>query len=210
MSEGRKFLSRLKSRVSFTQIMNANFNKRTVLIVGLLVVALVLLAVVKGTGLFQNASNEQQKQADQQDPLTHHFEDVLKYKNQYMGNASNLSNLFNNLPLNHVGMTFELLPDTLAAEINYNGVVSDIGSTLVQRSLIYNATAAFALIDNLEEIHANFIGEAYQIKREDIETWYGVNVSTLADTEVWVKTVQSRLANDEYVFDSAAAIIKKK
>lgn len=69
--------------------------------IGLVVgIALVLLI-----GVFYVLSNNQ-KQVEKEDVKqlsveTHNFNKVLAYENDYMGNNSNITNLFNKLPLSN-------------------------------------------------------------------------------------------------------------
>lgn len=93
-----------------------------------------------------------------------------------MGNASNLANLFSSLPLSNTDRSYQLYPDTLTAEVNYKETVMNIGEEKVNKAFIYNATAAVALIDNLDAIHFDFAGESYKVIRSDVEEWYGVEL----------------------------------
>ncbi|MEX1028487.1 MAG: hypothetical protein WDZ91_00400 [Paenibacillaceae bacterium] len=58
------------------------------------------------------------------------------------------------------------MTDTLTYKNKYMGNASNlaiIGEERVKRAIIDNATAAFALIDNLEAIRFYFAGESYEI-----------------------------------------------
>lgn len=182
---------------------------RNKFILGLIVVGIALFGIVQGIIIPRIAQNEQQYAAAQQDPLTHDFENTLKYKNQYMGNAGNVTNLFRSLPLNNVDRSFQLYPDTYTVEINYKESIGDIGEDQVGRALIYNATAAFALIDNLEAIHFHFInGASAKVLRSDVERWYGVKAAALAEQGNWRNRVQSKLDDEEYVRQCKETILQ--
>lgn len=174
---------------------------RNRIIICLIVVGLALFGVVHGIIMPQIEHTKKQYMEDQQNPLSHDIENALQFKSKYMGDNSNIINLFNSLPLNNVGMSFRLIPDKLTAEINYKSYVKDIGEDQVNKALIYNATASFALIDNLEAINFNFIGTSYKVSRNDVANWYGVKLSTLLKKDVWEKTVQNKLKDSEYVLD---------
>jgi hypothetical protein len=145
---------------------------------------------------------------DQQDPLRHDIGSVLKFKNKYMGDFSNLANLFDTLPLSDVDVSFQLYPDKLMAEVNYKKAFTDIGEDMVDQVLVYNATAAFALIDNLEGLKINFQGKSYTICRRDVVGWYGVDLTTLLKKDIWNRTVQAKLMDDEYVHNFINKIVK--
>lgn len=181
-------------------------NTRSKIILCLLVIAVVLFGAVQGIIMPRLAESRQQLAVKSQDPAAHDFDSILKYKNQYMGNASNFANLFYSLPLNDVEMTFKLYPEELTGEVRYKAQVSDMGEDRVDRALIYNSTAAFALIDNLEAVVFNFEGSSYKILRRDVEKWYGSELNTLTEKSAWEKAVQSKLRDDDYVRSCIKAI----
>lgn len=131
----------------------------------------------------------------QQDPETHEFEKVTQYESPYMGNASNVINLLNELPLNQYRGTIEIDPDTLSLLVNYN-----INSTEIERqakqAVIYNSTATFALIENLQQINMNFKDKTYSVSRDRVEKWFGTTLVDLKDPEMFKNKVQSQLTED--------------
>ncbi|MEQ6378330.1 DUF4825 domain-containing protein [Bacillaceae bacterium S4-13-58] len=145
----------------------------------------------------------------QQEPATHDLNSILEYKNKYMGNASNVSNLFQHLPLSNVGMNFELHPENLEIEVNYKDTVWNIGEEKVKSSLLYNSTAAFALIDNLKIIDYNFSGASYQVKSADVESLYS-DFNNILEKENWSNYVQSKMNDLQYVEDTFLGVIKPK
>ena len=154
--------------------------------IGLVVgIALVLLI-----GVFYVLSNNQ-KQVEKEDVKqlsveTHNFNKVLAYENDYMGNNSNITNLFNKLPLSNYKYTVELEPDTFTAAINYNRS-SD------EKAVIYNTTAAFVLIKNLEVIDMRFSDRSYVMTRENVEQWFGDDFERLIDPSIFKDKVQNAL-----------------
>lgn len=182
-------------------------NTRNKLILGLAVAGVVLLGAVYGVILPWTSQDKQLQVSDGQNPLTQDFESIAKYKNKYMGNASNIGNLFHSLPLNDTEMSFQLYTDTLTAEIFYKSDISEIGGDMVDRALIYNATAAFALIENLDAVKFSFEDISYRALRADVEKWYGIGLQALAGKEIWAEKVQSKLSDEEYVKSCIKAII---
>lgn len=175
---------------------------RNNIIIATAAIGILLTILVQGYVIPANNQKKLQYAINQQNPETHDLKSIIKYKNKYMGNMSNLSNLFYNLPLGNGGITFQLFPDRLAADINYKESENSINREDNYRSLrtvIYNSTAAFALIDNLQEIHMSFAGSSYIITRKDLEKWYGTKVQGLLDENVWKSAVQSRLKDDSYI-----------
>ncbi|MDD3838997.1 MAG: DUF4825 domain-containing protein [Clostridia bacterium] len=165
----------------------------------LIVAGVVLYGVVQGIIIPDISNKREQYIIQQQDALTHDLGSVLKYKDKYMGNAPNITNLFNSLPLCDVPMTFQFYPDSLTVEVKYQKAIDEIGMQRVERALIYNSTAAFMLIDNLEAIIFTFYDEEYKVLRGDVEKWYDIKLSSLADDDIWYKKVQCKLNDDEYI-----------
>ncbi|EIM05380.1 hypothetical protein A1A1_16485 [Planococcus antarcticus DSM 14505] len=174
-------------------------NTKNKVILFLLIIGFSLFGVIQGIVLPNIKQDEAQYVKEQQEPLTHNFEASLPYKSKYMGNASNLFNLFHSLPLSHVEKTFQLDSEMLSAKVIYNERISDIGIEKVERSVVYNATAAFALIDNLEEVQFSFLDQNYQVLRSGIQAEYEVPLSELAEVEVWEKEVQLELKDPNRV-----------
>ena len=168
-------------------------------IVALIVVGLLLSGWVYGYVMPRLERSRVQYWADQEDPLTHSFDRIARYQSPYMGDASNLGNLFSALPLGSVNRSLRLLPEALTVHVIYEERVSSIGHEKVERSLIYNATAAFGLIDNLETVVFTFGDRSYEVHRVDMEAWYGANLASLASEDVWAEQVQDNLAEEDYV-----------
>jgi len=154
--------------------------------IGLVVgIALVLLL-----GVVYVLTNNQ-KQVDQEDleQLTvesHNFKKVLAYENDYMGNNSNITNLFNNLPLSDRRGIVELNSDTYTFIVHYN-------TSGDEKSVIYNATAAFVLIKNLDVIDMRFSDQSYVITRKNVEEWFEDDLNSLIDPAVFKEKVQKPL-----------------
>ena len=87
---------------------------------------------------------------------------------------------------------------TIKLEMNYKDTIRNIGEEKVKRSLLYNSTAAFALIENLKEIDYNFSEASYQAKRTDIEALYS-NFLYILQTDQWKASVQAKMNNTQYV-----------
>src|SRR5690554_774854 len=62
-------------------------------------------------------------------PMTADINYILPYKNKYMGNSSNLINLFRHLPLGETRTTFNLYPDELTARVYYKDTMLGAGKT---------------------------------------------------------------------------------
>ncbi|MEK4086212.1 DUF4825 domain-containing protein [Psychrobacillus sp. FSL K6-1415] len=154
--------------------------------IGLVIaIALILLLGVVYV-LSNNQKQVEQEDVEQLSVETHNFKKVLAYENEYMGNNSNITNLFNNLPLSNYKDIVELEPDTFTSIVKYN-TSSD------EKSVIYNSTAAFVLIKNLEVINMRFSDQSYSVTRENVERWFGSDFDILIDPAVFKEKVQQPL-----------------
>ncbi len=98
---------------------------------------------------------------------------IIKYKNKYVGDNSNLGNLLHDLPLSEYGLTFKIDSKKYGVIINYNTTDWYKNDNLyIEKSLIYNSASIFLLIDNVEYIKYNFSGSSYTITREQFEKDY--------------------------------------
>lgn len=174
---------------------------RNWVIICLMIVGVVVFGIVQGSVIPHITQEKQQYISEQKDPLTHDIGGILKYKSRYMGNASNIANLFYSLPLSNLEMSFQLRPEILKLEVNYKGDIPfrTISEDKVKQSFIYNATAAFSLIDNLEAIQFKIDGTSYNVVRSHVEQWYGVKLATLTEADTWASLVQSKLNDSKYL-----------
>lgn len=173
--------------------------KNNFIIIILVVIGVLGYAFVEGYIKPRIESDNEKYYLEQREPLTHDFSSVLKYKNRYMGNASNLINLNYNLPLCNIERMYQLYPKRLTAEINYKVKPESINRDKLNRVLVYNSTANFVLIDNMKVLKMNFIGASYTITRASVEKWYCTSLKTLRNEKIWKNKVQSKLVDKDYV-----------
>ncbi|MHA0856424.1 DUF4825 domain-containing protein [Paenibacillus sp. CMAA1364] len=181
---------------------------RNFIIVGLLLLGIIISVLVYGVINPRLAKNEEQYAQDQQDPLTHDVTSILKYRNKYMGNATNNIHLMGSLPLANIDRTFQQFPDTFTFEVHFKENILAIDKGHLEKSLIYNASAAFSLIDNLDEIHFIFMEDSYSVTRSAVAQWYNVDLSTLTDEHTWKQLVQSKLSDESYVADAMRTVFQ--
>lgn len=101
------------------------------------------------------------------------IDNIIKYKNKYVGNNSNDGNLISNLPLSEYGYIFEI--DLVNFELIIDYHITDWyinNNYYLEKSLIYNSVSIFSLIDNVDIITFNFSGNSYEINRKQIEKIY--------------------------------------
>ena len=127
------------------------------------------------------------------------IDNIIKYKNKYIGNNSNTCNLVNNLPLAEYGYEIEIDSKDLGLTINYHMTDWYINENLyLEKCLVYNSVSLFYLIDNLEYIKYNFSGNSYEIKRSDIESIYP-NYKNIKDKKLFNKYVEDKMNNIDFI-----------
>ena len=131
----------------------------------------------------------------QQDPLTHDFEKVTSFDKPYMGDASNLGGLFSALPLNNYRGPMEMDTEKFSLTVDYN-LDTDISTETVKQTVVYNTTAAFTLIGNLQEITLLIDDESYIVTRENVEKWFGTTLVDFKDPKIFKEKVQAHLTTD--------------
>lgn len=173
-------------------------NKKNKVIIGLLSVAMILFSMIQ----FWIIPTEEAKQANyarnQTDSLTHDISAIEDYRFPYVGNASNIGGLFENLPLNNVSKKYEIDSDNCTLTVNYLDTVWNIGEEKVHRDLIYNSAAAMAVIDNLTGVTYNFAGDSYSFERKELEEILGSPLSNLLVPEKWREEIQTQLSSKEF------------
>ena len=175
-------------------------NSKNKVIIVLVVIALIATLIMQFVVLPRIEQNKKEYLKNQQNPTKHSLKSILKYQNKYMGNASNISQLYNNLPLSTISNSLKLNSDELTAEVYYKENTGAIDKTLLKQALIYNATASFALIDNLQKVKYVFTGNTYSITREIVEFWYDTdNLNSLLTEEKWKNKVQKDFNDNDIV-----------
>ena len=112
------------------------------------------------------------------------IENIIKYKNKYIGNNSNISHLIDDLPLSEYSYIFMINSENLELVINYNITDWYINENqYLEKSLLYNTVSIFALIGNVEQITFNFSGQTYSVSRKQTEELYP-NYSYIVKNEI--------------------------
>lgn len=173
-------------------------SKKNKVIICLLVIAAILFCVIQFVIIPANQVRQAKYTRNQTDALTHDITAIQDYKRPYVGDVSNIGNLFWNLPLNNISMKFQIDSDTCSLTVNYLDTVWNVGKEKVYRDLIYNSVAAMAAIDNLSAVTYEFFGDKFFFDRKQIETVFGTPLSKLLDKETWNEEVQSQLNSPHF------------
>ena len=133
------------------------------------------------------------------------IENIIQYKNQYVGNNSNDSHLIDNLPLAEYGYVFEIDSKNLGLTIDYHVTDWYINENhYLEKSLLYNSVSIFALIDNVEQITFNFSGNAYTVSRKQMDELYP-NFEDIIGNETnqnnFNKYLENKMNDNDFVED---------
>ena len=122
-------------------------------------------------------------------------EDVFQYKNAYVGDNSAVINIVNHSMQsdNFRGLELKTKETPYGIILNYDGSESEKND---KKTVIYNATYLFALIQNAEWITFNFKHQEYKITKDALIEWYGEDFSTLQSEEE-LKTLIHKRWDDE-------------
>jgi hypothetical protein len=183
--------------------------KRNIIIILLVIIGLIGISIIELKVKPSMEKNRAEYAEKQKSPLTHDFRSIMQYKSKYMGNHSNLINLNRSLPLSEVPNTFESYPKNFTWHINFKEITSVIGEEKIKLSLLYNSTANFVLIDNLEVLVFNFHDKSYTIKRTDAEAYLQKDFNSLQDSSTLIKNIQTRLSDKSFVEEYYKAVINK-
>ena len=131
------------------------------------------------------------------------IDNIIDFKNKYIGNNTNIGNLLHSLPLSEYGLVFEIDSENLELTVDYHITDWYIDDDLyVERALIYNSVSMFSLIDNVKAINYNFTGKSYRVERESLESLYP-NYDKINEKGInkdnFNKYLESRITDDEFV-----------
>ena len=131
------------------------------------------------------------------------IDNIIKYKNKYVGNNSNDGNLIASLPLSEYGYVFEIDSDNLGLIIDYHITDWYINENYyLEKSIVYNSVSIFSLIDNVKYIKFNFSGKTYEIKRENVENYFPNYKEIVKDginKKAFNKYLEQKISDTEFI-----------
>lgn len=124
------------------------------------------------------------------------IDELLRYKNSYVGNNSAIGNILSNLPANVYGSGFELKTDkkpyTIIANYKINEELDVVGynefwsNKDIDEFLEDNAIVLFSLIPNVDivQFRVDKIGEElYEYTRSKLKAKYNKNLTNITNDE---------------------------
>ena len=131
------------------------------------------------------------------------IDNIIKYKNKYVGNNSNVGNLIASLPLSEYGYVFEIDSYNLGLTIDYHITDWYINQNYyLEKSIVYNSVSIFSLIDNVKYIKYNFSGKTYEVKRENVENNFPNYYDIIKDgvnKDAFNKYLEQKISDIEFI-----------
>ncbi len=131
------------------------------------------------------------------------IDNIIKFKNQYVGNNSNDSHLIDSLPLSEYGYVFKINSENLGLTINYHITDWYVNENqYLEKCLLYNSVSIFSLIDNVQEITFNFSSNSYKVNRKQVENLYP-NYNDIISNEInkdnFNKYLENKMNDNEFI-----------
>ena len=131
------------------------------------------------------------------------IDNIIKFKNGYVGDNSNDSHLIDSLPLSEYGYVFEIDSENLGLIIDYHITDWYINENqYLEKCLLYNAVSIFSLIDNVQDITFNFSGNSYKVNRKQVENLYP-NFNDIVSNEInkenFNKYLEQKMNDNEFI-----------
>lgn len=173
--------------------------KRNKIIIALIAIAVIMFCTICFFIIPNMERNQAIYNSNQQDALTHDITAIEDYRTRYLGNAANVSGLFEQLPLSNVEKKYQIDSEKCSLTISYLDTVWNIGEQKVYQDLLYNAIAAMASIDNLSSITYAFPEYSFSFTRAEMEEVFDNDLSSLLDEKIWKEKVQDRIADKDFL-----------
>ncbi|WP_217269713.1 DUF4825 domain-containing protein [Neobacillus endophyticus] len=125
-------------------------------------------------------------------------QDIFQYMGSYIGNNSAVGNIITQLPQSKA---FKQV--TLQTKKKPYGMVIEYGDGTgnIKNSVINNATYLIALVKNVEWISFDFPNEKYTLTRQEIQQWYGKDLSDIKNEKDLKNLIQTNLKDKNKVND---------
>ncbi|MDQ0298080.1 hypothetical protein J2S78_000488 [Salibacterium salarium] len=129
--------------------------------------------------------------------------DKFEFKGSYIGDNSAVESIVKQLPNGEHFKGFELKTkeEPYGMILNYEGIEAEEIEKRYKETAIYNATFIFALVQNAEWVTFNFKHQEYQLTIENLQGWYGKELSEYSSEDELRKLSQEYLEDENKVYD---------
>ncbi|MFZ0443608.1 MAG: DUF4825 domain-containing protein [Bacillus sp. (in: firmicutes)] len=124
--------------------------------------------------------------------------DIFQYKGSFVGDNSAIGNIANQLPEAEQLNDFELKTneEPYGIILNYDWTESE---QEYKETVIYNGTFLFTLVQNVDWIIFNSEIDEYTITKENLQAWYGKELSEVQKEDELRELIQEYLDDENKV-----------
>ena len=128
-------------------------------------------------------------------------EDLFEFKGSFVGDNNAVGSIVNQLPSGEYLHGFELKTkeEPYGIILNYEGIEADEIEKKDKETAIYNATFLFALVQNAEWVTFHFDNREYKVTKEELQDWYGKELSDFTSEDELRKITQKSLEDESKV-----------
>ncbi len=129
--------------------------------------------------------------------------DLFEWDGSFVGDNSAVINLANQL-MHHDKMESVALQTTkepYGIQLVYSNIEANQLEDEYRKTVLYNATYIFTLIDNAELLTFQFDEKTYTLEKTELEKWYGQDLDLFEEEEALHQLLESTLANEEKIID---------
>ncbi|OCS87808.1 hypothetical protein A6M13_10950 [Caryophanon tenue] len=112
---------------------------------------------------------------------------VFLYKNAYIGDASAVSAIVEQLENSEQFMQMELFTTAKPYAVNLQY------AHISEQQAMRNATYIFTLVQNVDVVQFTFADEQYELTRQEIESVYGLDVRNIHDEQKLQALIEEKL-----------------
>lgn len=124
--------------------------------------------------------------------------DLFHYKHSYVGDNSAVANIVKELAhhqeLHQIALETKQTP--YGIHLTYKDIETENIEQEIKETVLFNATYLFVLVDNVDRITFTFPDYDYTVTRDQLEHWYGQNLSTIKQESDVKKLLQHHLKSE--------------
>ena len=135
-------------------------------------------------------------------PTSHSMQkgiDLEDFADSYMGDNSQVINLYSELPLHEVAKTFEIDGHTKTITVDFKEEPANVSDRQLQADFVISSIAYFACFTNLEQINYQLPSRQVKFDRATSEAILGDDLSRLVNQETWAKEVQEKISSQKFI-----------
>ncbi|MGE6556537.1 DUF4825 domain-containing protein [Exiguobacterium artemiae] len=124
--------------------------------------------------------------------------DLFHYKHSYVGDNSAVANIVKELAhhqeLHQIALETKQTP--YGIHLTYKDIETEQVEQEIKETVLFNATYLFVLVYNVDRITFTFPDYKYTVTRDQLEQWYGQNLSTIKQESDVKKLLQHHLKSE--------------